>query len=363
MIAQSEIFIVIFYLLSVSFSQCRAEDDFNGFLFGCKDAEHICPNKDVTFWHYTRSSQDNPTELKIVKEEQGAYEEDFVKRPVIILVHGFTGHRNFSPNTEIRPALFEHDDYNVISVDYEPLARFPCYLTAVRNLQVVANCTAQMIDYLVDDEIVPLDAFHAIGFSLGAHVVGMIGNYLTSGKLRRVTALDPAKPLFITASSKDRIDPGDADFVDVIHTDSFGRGLFLPTGHVDFFMNGGFSQPGCYSQAEMTPGSCNHVRAPIYFAESINSSRGFWGYKCPHWYAYILGFCRKYGETALMGFHTPNDTRGLYFVRTNSKPPYAKGNSQNDEYQDDTQGHSTYNAYNDYDYNIFNDWDNAFPDY
>lgn len=76
----------------------------------------------------------------------------------------------------------------------------------------------------------------------------------------------------------------------------FDRGLLVPTGHVDFYVNGlncsiidlslinffpgGHSQPGCYSQTEMSPGSCNHDRAPQYYAESINSDVGFWGYRC-----------------------------------------------------------------------------------
>lgn len=43
---------------------------------------------------------------------------------------------------------------------------------------------------------------------------------------------------------------------------------------------GGHSQKGCYQQTEMSPGSCNHDRAPQYYAESINSELGFWGYRC-----------------------------------------------------------------------------------
>uniref|UniRef100_A0A1B0CT57 Lipase domain-containing protein n=2 Tax=Lutzomyia longipalpis TaxID=7200 RepID=A0A1B0CT57_LUTLO len=226
---------------------------------------------------------------------------------VVILIHGYTGDHDYSPNSDIRPALFNYSEYNVISVDYGPIAESPCYLSSVRNLKVVANCTAQLIDHMVDQEISPLSAFHPIGFSLGAHVVGMVANYLKAGKLSRITALDPAKPMFVTAPPEDRIDAGDAHFVDVIHTDILERGLLLPTGHVDYYMNGGFTQPGCMSQTDTSPGSCNHDRAPIYFAESINSQRGFWGYKCFHWYAYVMGLCRKDDHyTALMGMHAPN---------------------------------------------------------
>lgn len=54
----------------------------------------------------------------------------------------------------------------------------------------------------------------------------------------------------------------------------------MPSGHVDFYANGGFDQPGCYQQTAVSPGSCNHNRAPDYYAESINSDKGFWGFRC-----------------------------------------------------------------------------------
>lgn len=57
--------------------------------------------------------------------------------------------------------------------------------------------------------------------------------------------LDPAKPLFITVGTDRRLDAGDADFVDVIHTDVLGRGMLRSMGHVDFYPNIGSAQPGC----------------------------------------------------------------------------------------------------------------------
>lgn len=54
----------------------------------------------------------------------------------------------------------------------------------------------------------------------------------------------------------------------------------MPSGHVDHYANGGFDQPGCYQQTAMSPGSCNHERAPDFYAESISSDKGFWGFRC-----------------------------------------------------------------------------------
>ena len=64
------------------------------------------------------------------------------------------------------------------------------------------------------------------------------------------SALDPADPYFQDTDNKVRLDPSDAKFVDVIHTDSstmlsLGMGAKQSMGHLDFFPNGGTDQPGC----------------------------------------------------------------------------------------------------------------------
>jgi Lipase len=49
----------------------------------------------------------------------------------------------------------------------------------------------------------------------GAQGAGMVANYLKPGrKLKRITGLDPAKPLFVRAGIDGRIDENDADFVE-----------------------------------------------------------------------------------------------------------------------------------------------------
>lgn len=66
-----------------------------------------------------------------------------------------------------------------------------------------------------------------------------------------LTGLDPAGPGFDFDHADARLDPTDAMFVDVIHSDvrNFAiyrsLGLKRPCGHVDFYPNGGEQQPGC----------------------------------------------------------------------------------------------------------------------
>ena len=66
------------------------------------------------------------------------------------------------------------------------------------------------------------------------------------------TGLDPADPYFQGTDVRVRLDPSDAAFVDVIHTDGssilqLGFGTMQQMGHVDFYPNGGSNQPGCDS--------------------------------------------------------------------------------------------------------------------
>lgn len=224
--------------------------------------------------------------------------------PLVVLIHGYTGDRDFSPNKEIRPAYFTRGDYNVISVDYGPLAAKPCYFSAVRNLPTVANCTAQLMDYMEENQVTDVQRSHIIGFSLGGQTSGMISQYKQT-RMHRITALDPAKPCFADISEQYKLDQTDADFVSVLHTDVLARGILSAVGHVDFYINGGFNQPGCVDRnGEL--GGCNHDRAAVYYAEALNTDKGFYGYQCRDWYSFMAGTCQKREDTYLrMGEETP----------------------------------------------------------
>lgn len=90
-----------------------------------------------------------------------------------------------------------------------------------------------------------MDDIHLIGFSLGAHVTNFVAQSVRPFDIPRISGLDPAMPLYITASADNKLDPSDAKFVDVIHTNALIQGKIERCGHVDFYMNGGVIQPGC----------------------------------------------------------------------------------------------------------------------
>lgn len=64
---------------------------------------------------------------------------------------------------------------------------------------------------------------HLIGHSLGSHLSGYVGSVLRTNfgvTVGRITGLDPAEPHFSQTDPVVRLDPSDALYVDIIHTDS-----------------------------------------------------------------------------------------------------------------------------------------------
>ncbi|KAJ9584909.1 hypothetical protein L9F63_020764, partial [Diploptera punctata] len=139
-------------------------------------------------------------------------------------------------------------NYNVILVDWSPLAALPWYSAAVINCHTVGRYLADFLEFLINKEYISIMDVHLIGFSMGAEIAGFTGQELGERglKLPRITGLDPAYPLFNYASGILRLSKEDAMFVDIIHTDGGVLGFPSQIGHVDFFPNSGRDkQPGC----------------------------------------------------------------------------------------------------------------------
>ena len=73
--------------------------------------------------------------------------------------------------------------------------------------------------------------------------------YLQTDDTQAFSGLDPALPFFVTLNIDQKLDASDAVFVDVIHTNAFVQGKIEACGDVDFYVNGGIRQPGCWSES------------------------------------------------------------------------------------------------------------------
>ncbi|XP_054260354.1 pancreatic lipase-related protein 2-like [Macrosteles quadrilineatus] len=289
---------------------------------GCPSADGTCPNSNISFYLYTRDTQNSPQRLDPLDSETLRQAKFVQGVPLKVIIHGYTGNKDYSPNMELRPAYFKHGEYNIVTVDWSPLAAEPCYWEAAHNVDTVGHCAAEFLDLLYQTRSdISVNNTHIVGFSLGAHTAATVASNLKSGKVPRLTGLDPALPLFDdwTNSLASLIDPGDAMFVDVYHSNMGHKGKKAVGGTIDVYLNNGANQPGCNCNR-----SCDHVRAVEYFAESITSPVGLWGFACWSWNFYTNGFCKVSNteELILLGEPISPEEHGVYMAFTNYSSPF-----------------------------------------
>lgn len=273
-------------------------------------------NSDVIFQLYRRSSPS--TYSVLVPYDDNSFSGFDASLPTRLYIHGWMS--SSSSGQEVKNAYLSVDDYNVIVVDWSELAK-DLYSFAKDSVKDVGAAVATLLDYLVTYKGAKLSTVHVTGHSLGAHVAGVAGS-LVSGTLSKITGLDPAAPLYGNENLADRLDKGDASFVEVIHTCGGLLGWSDPLGHVDFFPNDGtLIQPGCGLDLA---GACSHSRSHEYFGESITTSVGFYAYQCSSYNDYEDGNCYS-NSIALMGEYTSRSASGRYYLDTTKSSPFARG--------------------------------------
>uniref|UniRef100_A0A8C4PPM7 Triacylglycerol lipase n=1 Tax=Equus asinus asinus TaxID=83772 RepID=A0A8C4PPM7_EQUAS len=196
-------------------------------------------------------------------------------RKTHFVIHGFRDRGEDSWPSDMCKVgkILQVETANCISVDWSSGAKAE-YTQAVQNIRIVGAETAYLIQQL---SVKPCQG----------HIL------MASLSTSPLSGLDPAEPCFQDASEEVRLDPSDAQFVDVIHTDaspmlpSLGFGMSQKVGHMDFFPNGGKQMPGCKRtlmgfafSGTQDYLACNHLRSFEYYSSSILNPDGFLAYPC-----------------------------------------------------------------------------------
>lgn len=297
-------------------------------------------------------TREHPSNFNITNHTDISLSTFNATRPTKVLIHGFVlvSEEIAEWVPSMAEALLGKENVNVILVNWVKGAKVQ-YDQAVANTRMIGAQIHNLLMYLVDNHQADPRNFHLIGFSLGAHVAGFAGKQMrkAKNKIGRISGLDPANPAFNHNSSMVRLDKTDARFVDVIHTDirtllHISSGLNRSIGHIDFWPNGGESQPGCHNwnggffKAVSDMAVCDHLRAPKLYQASITTEVPMIGYRCPSYDAFRRGACLKCKGTVssrsnnrcnVMGYYAKpprgsrKDAQVDYYLDTSDRAPFA----------------------------------------
>jgi len=281
---------------------------------------------------------------------------------VVAMTHGFTNNIKSEWMKNLTNEILKSDPkVAVLKVGWGhgsgalPKRKILYYYQAASNTRYVGAVIGRVMEEL--KKLAKKDfsrdiAFHCIGHSLGAHVCGFVGKHIkqhTDYKLRRISGLDPAGPLFTTdvpfpfskknVSEGSRLNKDDASIVDILHTDGkrtdstlFQYGTMVQLGDIDFYAGGddqfGHEQPGCRKAfGVMDVAGCSHQRAPQLYIESVHT-------RCPAFKKCddinsIPHECDEIKKSSLefkpkMGYFLDGDfSDAIYTVSTTEEKPFC----------------------------------------
>jgi len=157
---------------------------------------------------------------------------------------------------------------------------------------------------------------HLIGHSYGAYISAFAGGHVqktNNKKLKRITGLDPGN------FSDEKLQNGDAEFVDIIHTNPGVGGTSTNLGTVNFYPNMKRKlQPGCPSKPKnVSEMACSHNRAILLYAESVK--------KYKNTRTFLSSNVERLTDPKIqMGINCPMTATGRYKLTTKGKSPYSK---------------------------------------
>lgn len=286
----------------------------------------------TTFLLYSRLNKDEPVVLDYADNAtlNGTHFKE--TKELVFVIHGFGASASKKWVLNMKEAFLNLKDVNLVLVDWSKGCKAPDYISAAANSALVGRQVSLLIQKLIRayPHTVTASKTYLVGFSLGAQVAGFCGRHFfnaTRTKIGRITALDAAGPLFETYDFQ--VCKDDAEYVDAIHTTAGSNvlagllGIESPFGHVNFYPNGGKSQPGCWFFDLF----CHHRRSVQYFIESMHEKRHclFKSRPCESIDSFLDSKCNSTGPHGEMGYFSHDaEGRGAQFLWTNENDPFCK---------------------------------------
>ncbi|XP_022166001.1 lipase member H-B-like [Myzus persicae] len=282
---------------------------------------------DFLYWNYILGN-DKPIEIEF-GNESSVLDYWIDDLPLKVITHGWlASDDNCTGVFVIKTAYVDVGGYNVVTVDWSKIAEDIIYHKPAILTAPVGKVIAEFLDRMVAYTGTQASDIHLLGHSLGAHVMGSCGSNFKSGKIGRITGLDPASPGFENIPiQKERLSKDDAEFVDVIHTAGGTLGFMDSMGHVDFYPNGGVApQPGydllLFKMVDAILGS--HSRAYDLYADSVYNRESLVATRCNAWSAFMSNKCVNNSKTLMGHDATYSDLAlGDFYLKTNLSSPFG----------------------------------------
>lgn len=272
--------------------------------------------EDVSLIVYTRAHPEG-TEVQLTDANQLTSVSPFdINLKTVFFAHGWTETVEAESNRLVRTSHLQVEDVNVIIINWDKCATNEIYFASQKCVPEVGKYVGEFIETMSQTYGYSKADIKLVGHSLGAHIVGNMGKN-TNGEIGIIVGLDPAGPFYFQDST-DRLAETDARFVHAFHTCSLFFGVSFSLGDVDFWPNGGLTQPGCDDLR------CSHRRAYQFYVESVTNNQ-FYGRKCDSYKNFESRNCSENEKALMAGANINTGISGEFYLDTNSKSPYGMG--------------------------------------
>lgn len=140
-------------------------------------------SESITFHLYTKYNINNGKIMNFNNLKKIGFDNN---KPTKFVTHGWLSGGNSTICIDIKNNYLTYYDYNVIIVDWSPIANTQFYPSPMHETKDVANYYAKFVKYLIRNGL-DVNKLHLIGHSLGAHISGFVGGIIGNQTIARIT--------------------------------------------------------------------------------------------------------------------------------------------------------------------------------